>query len=63
LEKTKYKFLLSYDNCEEIRELYYWASQIQIKFVYSHSKYNNGKRIKKEELLITNLNTIDKYIK
>ncbi len=51
LRKTKHKFLLSYDDCPEIWELYAsWAKIRTIKCWHS----NSSRKEKKNELLITN---------
>lgn len=51
LNSMKYPWLLSYDDCEEIRELYSWA-----KINYIDVKYtiNSSKKTSKSELLISN---------
>lgn len=50
LFKTKHYWLLSYDDCDEIRKLYDWATIEVIKEV----KYSiNAKKTRKRELLIT----------
>ena len=56
LKKTKYKFFLTYDDCDEIRELYSWAHIYEINFFYrlDNSNDNNKKRKKGNELVITN---------
>lgn len=56
LKKTKHKFFLTYDDCEEIRKLYKWAKIHPIEFYYrvDNSQNNNGKRKFGSELVITN---------
>ena len=56
LQKTKFKFILTYDDCEEIRELYSWANIYEVSFFYrlDNSIDNNGKRKMGAELIITN---------
>ncbi len=51
LKTTKAKFILSYENCPEIRELYNWAKIKEIKFRYymSEARRQNG-----NEVIITN---------
>jgi len=51
LKQTKYKFILSYENCEEIKEMYSWANIHEIDWTYfmSEARRQNGK-----ELIITN---------
>ena len=52
LKSTKHKFLLTYDDCPEIRKLYDWASIIEESWFYSIS--NKTKRTQGKELFITN---------
>jgi DNA adenine methylase len=56
LSKTKHKFFLTYDDCEEIRALYTWAHIYEINFFYrlDNSKDSEDKRKKGNELVITN---------
>ena len=51
LKKTNAKFILSYEDCLEIRELYDWANIKEIKFRYFMSE---GRRQNGSELIITN---------
>lgn len=51
LKYTKHKWLLSYDDCEEVRELYDWANIIKIGDI--NYTITTKKPIKKSELLIT----------
>ena len=56
LKKTKFKFILTYDDCEEIRQLYNWANIYELQFFYrlDNSNNNDKKRKKGNELVITN---------
>lgn len=56
LKKTKHKFFLTYDDCDEIREFYSWANIYEINFFYrlDNSNDNDKKRKKGNELVITN---------
>lgn len=56
LKETKHNFFLTYDDCQEIRELYSWANIYEINFFYrlDNSKDNLDKRKKGNELVITN---------
>jgi len=56
LKDTKHMFFLTYDDCEEIRELYNWAKIYEINFFYriDNSKDNKDKRKKGNEIVITN---------
>jgi DNA adenine methylase len=56
LKKTKHKFFLTYDDCDEIREFYSWANIYEINFFYrlDNSNDNNKQRKKGNELVITN---------
>ena len=56
LKKTPFKFILTYDDCEEIKNLYKWANIYEQQFFYrlDNSRDNNNKRKKGCELIITN---------
>lgn len=54
LKKTKYNFVLSYDNSPQIKELYKWANTIELTWNYNTSNIAGGKRKKGKEILITN---------
>ncbi len=56
LKKTKYNFILTYEDAEEVRELYSWAYINDIEFSYrvDNSAINEGVRRKGAELIITN---------
>lgn len=56
LKKTKHRFFLTYDDAEEIRELYRWAYIYPLKFFYrvENSATQNGARKQGFELVITN---------
>jgi len=51
LEKTKFKFILSYEDSSEVREMYGWANIHETNFTYfmSEARRQNGR-----ELIITN---------
>lgn len=49
LKETKAKFLLSYDNCDIVKDLYNWANIEEVTFNRSMSKKKQGK-----EILISN---------
>jgi DNA adenine methylase len=51
LKKTKYKFILSYEDCPGVRNLYKWANVHEIDFKYFMSE---GRRDTGKELIITN---------
>jgi len=51
LKKTKYKFILSYEDCAGVRNLYKWANIQEIDFKYFMSE---GRRDVGRELIITN---------
>jgi DNA adenine methylase len=51
LKKTRYKFILSYENRKEIKELYNWANIYKIDFTYFMSE---ARRQEGKELIITN---------
>lgn len=56
LKKTKHKFFLTYDDCEEIRDLYKWAYIYPVEFFYrvDNSSVRGGNRQVGFELIITN---------
>ena len=56
LKETNHKFILTYEDAPEIRELYSWALINGMKFSYrvDNSAINNGNRNKGVELIITN---------
>lgn len=51
LKDTKYNFILSYENCDGVKDLYKWANIHEIDFTYfmSEARRQNGK-----EIIITN---------
>ncbi len=56
LEKTSHKFFLTYDDCKEVRELYSFARNFPLEFVYriDNSRDRGGRRKYGQELVITN---------
>lgn len=54
LKKTKYLFCLTYDNCEEIKELYSWANIYEIDWMYHTANSNVTTRKIGRELIISN---------
>lgn len=55
LHNTEHKFLMTYDDCPEIRDLYRWATIEEFGLQYSMVKEDSeGKRRKGRELLIRN---------
>jgi DNA adenine methylase len=58
LQKTPYLFCLSYDNCDEIRNLYSWANIHELSWLYNTANKKGEKRQMGEELVITNYNVI-----
>lgn len=55
-KKTSHNFFLTYDSCEEIKELYGWANIYDLEFYYrlDNSKDNLDKRKIGKEVVITN---------
>ena len=51
LQKTSYKFILSYENCNEIKDNYEWANINEINWTYFMSE---ARRQEGKELIITN---------
>jgi DNA adenine methylase len=54
LAETNYLFCLSYDDCEEIRDLYSWAEIYERSWLYNTANVNGGARKVGQELIITN---------
>ncbi|WP_417260814.1 DNA adenine methylase [Celeribacter sp.] len=54
LKNTKFKFCLSYDDCEEIRVLYKWANIYTKSWLYNTANINGASRTMGNELIITN---------
>jgi len=56
LRNTNYYFFLTYDNCDEVKNLYSWAYIYEVSFFYrlDNSNDNGKKRTKAVELVITN---------
>jgi len=54
LKNTSYKFCLTYDNCEEIKEMYSWANIHEASWMYHTANSNSTTRKMGKELIITN---------
>lgn len=54
LEKTNHAFCLTYDNCEEVKELYRWANVKEVSWRYHTANSNKATRKMGQELIITN---------
>ena len=54
LKKTKHKFCLTYDNCEEIKDMYSWANIHEFSLRYHTANANVTNRKMGKELIITN---------
>lgn len=54
LKKTDFFFCLSYDDCQEVRELYSWANIFEKKWQYNTANKRGEARMIGNELLITN---------
>jgi len=54
LKKTKHKFILTYDDCAEIKDLYSWANVYPVSWRYHTANSNTSKRRMGAELIITN---------
>lgn len=56
LKTTNHKFFLTYDDCEEIRDLYSWANIYEVSFFYrlDNSQHNEKMRKQGNELIISN---------
>lgn len=54
LKTVSHSFILTYDDCEEIRALYDWAHIYPVEFMYHTANSNKTTRKKGKELIITN---------
>ncbi len=56
MKKTKHKWMITYDDCPEVRELYKWANIYELKFFYrvQNSNDSSGSRKLGFELIISN---------
>lgn len=54
LKKVNYHFCLSYDDCEEVRQLYDWAYIYSAVWNYNTANRHGEKRSRGNELIITN---------
>jgi len=54
LRETKHKFCLTYDNCEEVEDLYSWANIHEFTWRYHTANANKATRKMGAELIITN---------
>lgn len=54
LKRTPFMFCLSYDDCEEIRELYKWANIYDVSWLYNTDNKPGMQRKSCKELIITN---------
>ena len=54
LKNTEHKFILTYDDCPEVRELYSWANIYAVSWRYHTANSNKAKRKMGQELIITN---------
>lgn len=54
LKKLSHDFILTYDDCDEIRNLYSWANIYPVEFMYHTANSNVTTRKKGKEVIITN---------
>ena len=54
LRSSDFYFCLSYDDCQEIRELYDWAKIYELSWLYNTANKKGESRDKGNELIITN---------
>jgi len=54
LKETEYKFCLSYDDCDQVRDLYDWANLYTYSWRYHAANSSVTSRKMGEELIITN---------
>lgn len=57
LMKTRYSFLLSYEDCPEIRQMYSWAHIYRLAFTYrvGDSNTSESKRLTGNEVIVSNI--------
>lgn len=58
LKKTNYLFCSSYDDCQEIRDLYSWAYIYDVSWLYNTDNKSGQSRKACKELIITNYQVI-----
>lgn len=58
LKRTRFLFCLSYDDCEEIRDLYSWACIHKLNWLYNTANKKGEQRQLGQEVVITNYNVI-----
>lgn len=56
MKKTKHKWMITYDDCPEVRELFSFANIISWEFQYGMNNYKQETAAKGKELIITNYN-------
>ena len=54
LKNINNRFLLTYDNCIEIKKMYKWANIFEVSWRYHTANSNKASRKKGQELIITN---------
>lgn len=54
MKKTKHKWMITYDDCPEIRKLFSYANIISWQFQYGMNNYKQDTAAKGKELIITN---------
>lgn len=61
MKNTKHKWLITYDDCDEIRSLFSFANIISWEFQYGMNNYRQKTAAKGKELIITNYDTINDF--
>lgn len=62
LRNTDHAFCLTYDNCDEVKDLYSWANITEVSWRYHTANANKAKRKMGMELIITNFATQKKIV-
>lgn len=64
MKRTNHKWMITYDDCPEVRELFSFANIISWEFQYGMNNYKQETAAKGKELIITNYNvpTVDSSI-
>ena len=62
MKKIKHKWMITYDDCKEIRNLFSFANIINWEFQYGMNNYKQNSAAKGKELIITNYDIPNKKI-
>lgn len=54
MKKCKHKWMITYDDCEEVKKLFSFANIVSWEFQYGMNNYKQDKAAKGKEIIITN---------